>query len=57
MKDEVINQFLKDKIFEIQQSRVDPDKNNRIVTMHLEPDLFIKMAYIVIGQLETKPKN
>lgn len=44
-------QYLKDKILEIETNKQECGVNNdrRIVTVHVDPELFLKMAYLYVG--------
>ena len=50
MKREQEAEFLKDEIYRIQQSKKDVNSENRIVTAHVNADLFIEMAYCFIAK-------
>ena len=48
MSKEQIAQFLKEQIFKVEKSKKGvPDK--RIITVHLDVDVFLKMAYLFVG--------
>lgn len=49
MTNEKIVEMLKDEIFRIEQSKKYANPNSIIVTVTLEADLFLKMAYLFVG--------
>lgn len=44
-----IAEILKSKILEVESSKIDNDPKQKIVTVHLNADVFLKMAYLFVG--------
>lgn len=49
MEKEQIAEMLKQKIQDVESSKKDENKNNKIVTVHLDSEVFLKMAYLFVG--------
>jgi len=49
MENREIAEMLKEKIKDVELSKKDENKNNKIVTVHLDADVFLKMAYLFVG--------
>lgn len=49
MDKEQIAEMLKQKIQDVELSKKDKNKDNKIVTVHLDSEAFLKMAYLFIG--------
>lgn len=49
MDKEQLAEYLKKKIPEIERSKTLEDPNKRIVTVHIDSEAFLKMAYLFIG--------
>ena len=49
MEKEQIAEMLKEKIQYIGLSKKDENKDNKIVTVHLDSEVFLKMAYLFVG--------
>lgn len=49
MEKEQVAEMLKEKILDVENSKKDKDPNQRITTVHLDAELFLKMAYLFVG--------
>lgn len=49
MSNEEIAEMLKAEIQRVEQNKKDENPDNRIVVVHLSPDVFLKMAYLFVG--------
>lgn len=49
MENEEIAEMLKKKIQDIEESKKDENRDNKIITVHVEAETFLKMAYLFIG--------
>lgn len=49
MEKQEIAEMLKEKIQDVEQSKKDKNPDNRIVTVHLQSEVFLKMAYLFVG--------
>jgi len=49
MEKEQIAEMLKQKIQDVESSKKDENKDNKIVTVHLDSEVFLKMAYLFVG--------
>lgn len=49
MKKEDVAELIKEKIFDVESSKRDENKRNEIVTVHLNADIFLKLAYLYVG--------
>ena len=49
MENDKIAEMLKDKIYDVEESRKSENPNDRISTVHLSPEVFLKMAYLFVG--------
>lgn len=49
MEKEQIAEMLKQKIQDVELSKKDENRDNKIVTVHLDSEVFLKMAYLFVG--------
>lgn len=49
MNNEQMAEMLKEKIYEVENSKKLEDVGKRIITVHLDADVFLKMAYLFVG--------
>ena len=49
MEKEQIAEMLKEKIQDVELSKKDENKDNKIVAVHLDSEVFLKMAYLFVG--------
>jgi hypothetical protein len=49
MDKETIVKILKEKIYDVEASKLDTDPARKIVIVHLEAEMFLKMAYLYVG--------
>lgn len=49
MTNEQIAEMLKDEIFKVEQSKKYDKPDDRIVIVHLDTEVFLKMAYLFVG--------
>lgn len=49
MNNEQIAEMLKSKILDIESSKKDKDQKQRITTVHIDAETFLKMAYLFVG--------
>jgi hypothetical protein len=49
MNNEKAAEYLRARVFEVEESRKRANPNDKIITVHIDPELFLKMAYLFIG--------